>query len=116
MSFTNKQEILLDFILDFADQIDLEKVKPGFLTSLVNLSHDVSIVDTWKNKSIEKDIMEKCIYQSCLILNARPEVDGKTQVFQWLAIWLDIKALQKSMSAEELFQNAWNSLKKDGKS
>ena len=103
--------ILTNSLDEFAHEIGIKKIKFGLFTAIINLGHAIGGVDEWKtNKEIKQAVINS-ILQSCLIVNGGPDLQSKTRIFYWLAIWMQVTGLDNEATAESLLKQAWDSLK-----
>tara|TARA_R110002050_G_scaffold254172_2_gene392630 strand:+ start:6773 stop:9712 length:2940 start_codon:yes stop_codon:yes gene_type:complete len=102
--------LLTESLDDFAHEIGIKKMKFELFPAIVNLGHAIGGVDEWKtNKEIKQAVINS-ILQSCLIINGGPDLQSKSRIFYWLAIWVQVTGLEKEATAENLFKQAWDSL------
>jgi tetratricopeptide (TPR) repeat protein len=112
ISFSPHRLVLSNWITNLVEEIDIQKMKVGFFTAILNVGHAVGGVDQWRDLSENRVLMLKAILQGCLILNGGPDLKSKTRVFYWLAKWMQFTRLDSEATAEKLWDQAWNSFDK----
>ncbi|MFB9840853.1 tetratricopeptide repeat protein [Mucilaginibacter ginsenosidivorans] len=86
-----------------------EEGEPDILLVVLTLGYVVGGFDDWKTQPIKEEVISQ-LYRICLIINGGPDLNGKTEIFQWLAFWMNLVGLTQDISAQELFNEALNSL------
>jgi tetratricopeptide (TPR) repeat protein len=111
ISFSDQRSILLEWTFEYAEEINVENLQVGILSSLLNLGHAIGSIDHWRDKPENKTLMVNTILQSCLIINGGPDIKSKTQVFHWLSEWMKFVNLDSQASPQKLFDAGMNYLK-----
>ncbi len=102
--------ILTNSFGEFANEIEIKKLKYGLFPAVLNFGHAIGGVDEWKTDKEIKQLVINSILQSCLMINGGPDLKSKTRIFYWLAIWMQATELDNNATAESLFKQAWDSL------
>ena len=84
----------------------------GILPAVLNVGHAIGCVEEWKNLFESRPIMIKAILQGGLILNGGINLNGEGRIFFWLAKWMEYTKLYLEITAEELWDQAWESFDK----
>lgn len=109
LSLSQYSEILCDWISNILKEIPLDLSKPSVFGAMLNLAHCIGGVNDWRSMPANKSMMIKSILQCCLIINAGPDLKSKTRIFYWLAKWMQFTKLQPKATAENLWEQAWDS-------
>lgn len=112
IGFSQYSGVLCEWVSDLLEEIPVDLSKPSYFGALINLAHCVGGVDDWKNDKALKSKVIKSILQCCLIINGGPDLKSKTRIFYWLAKWIQFTKLQSEATAENLWDQAWNSFDK----
>lgn len=113
LSFSQYSEILCEWVTSLLNEISLDLSKPSYFGAMVNLAHCIGGVNDWKDMPENKRIVVNSILQCCIIINAGPDLKSKTRIFYWLAKWMQFTKLQPDATAENLWEQALNSFKKE---
>lgn len=112
LSFSQYSELLCGWVSNILKEIPLNLSKPSSFGAMLNLAHCIGGVNDWRTMPTNKSMMIKSILQCCLIINAGPDLKSKTRIFYWLAKWMQFTKLQPEVTAENLWEQAWNSFDK----
>ena len=108
ISLTEYRYLLCEYIEEFANTIPIREGKPGLFRGIVNISFSVGGVDSWRDQP-DRDKNLRNLYTTCIFINGGPDIHGQTQVFQWLAFWLNHVRLKEGVTAAEMWTEAWDS-------
>lgn len=110
ISFSPYSSVLCDWAAKTREEFSIDT--SSYFAALLNLAHCVGGVNEWKNDTDAPKWMINSILQCSLIINGGPDLKSQTRVFYWLAQWMKFYQLQPNATAESLWKQAINSLKK----
>ncbi len=110
ISFSPYSSVLCDWAAKTREEFSIDT--SSYFAALLNLAHCVGGVNEWKNDTDAPKWMINSILQCSLIINGGPDLKSQTRVFYWLAQWMKFYQLQPNATAESLWEQAINSLKK----
>lgn len=112
ISFSECSYMFSDWVFDLMEEIQIEFSKPNNFTAMLNLGHCAGQVNNWKGNSELEPIFIKSMLQSSLLVNGGPDLKSKTRIFYWLAKWIQFSGIKDDVTAENLWEQAWESFEK----
>lgn len=111
ISFSQYSSILCDWVSKTLNEFSIDTSKISYFAALLNLAHCVGGVNEWKNTPEAFKRMINSILKCSLIINGGPDLKSQTRIFYWLAQWMKFHQLRPNITAEDLWEQAINSLK-----
>lgn len=112
ISFSKYSYIFSDWVLDLREEMQIDFSEPNYFIAMLNLGHCAGRVNDWKGNSELEPIFIKSMLQSSLLVNGGPDLKSKTRIFYWLAKWIQFSGIKDGVTAENLWEQAWESFEK----
>lgn len=112
ISFSEYSYVFSYWVLNLSEEIQINFSEPNYFIAMLNLGHCAGQVNNWKGNSELEPIFIKSMLQSSLLVNGGPDLKSKTRIFYWLAKWMQFSGIKDDATAENLWEQAWESFEK----
>lgn len=99
-------------MLNLKKELQIDFSHFNYFTALLNLGDSVGKLKNWKGNPKLESIFIKALLQSSLLINGGPDLKSQTRIFYWLAKWMRFSEIKDNVTAENLWEQAWESYEK----
>jgi tetratricopeptide (TPR) repeat protein len=109
---TEHRVLLTVYVYELSERLPVKTAGLNYTTAIMSLAYSLGGVDQWRDLEEKQQVLNQ-MYQACLIINGGPDINGATPIFQWMAFWLDLVGLEKKITAQQVWDLAWDSFGDD---
>ena len=112
ISFSEYSDVFSYWVLNLKKELQIDFSQFNYFTALLNLGDAVGKLKNWKGNPELEPIFIKAMLQSSLLINGGPDLKSQTRIFYWLAKWMHVSEIKDNVTAENLWEQAWESYEK----